>query len=139
MSKHKHAELMLEYAKDAMETDKPWERWEILDDITNTWRTLTCAPFWVYKTAYRRKIETIKIGNFEFPKPEGKYPEKGTKIYTIAFHRRNNVESWVWEGTTLDISIAESGLLHLSEENARKHAEVLVAISQGKTSLEDEV
>lgn len=28
MTKHIHAELMAEYAKDAMETDKPWERWE---------------------------------------------------------------------------------------------------------------
>lgn len=26
--KHVHAELMAEYAKDAMETDKPWERWQ---------------------------------------------------------------------------------------------------------------
>jgi len=26
--KHIHADLMLEYAKDASETDKPWERWE---------------------------------------------------------------------------------------------------------------
>ena len=26
--KHKHAELMMQYAQDAMETDKPWERWQ---------------------------------------------------------------------------------------------------------------
>ena len=26
--KHKHADLMLQYAEDAMETDRPWERWE---------------------------------------------------------------------------------------------------------------
>ena len=26
--KHKHADLMLLYANDAQETDKPWERWE---------------------------------------------------------------------------------------------------------------
>lgn len=26
--KHPHAELMAQYAQDAMETDKPWERWE---------------------------------------------------------------------------------------------------------------
>lgn len=26
--KHPHAELMKQYAEDAMETDKPWERWE---------------------------------------------------------------------------------------------------------------
>lgn len=26
--KHQHAELILQYALDAMETDRPWERWE---------------------------------------------------------------------------------------------------------------
>ena len=29
MTAHVHAALMLQYAKDAMETDKPWERWEV--------------------------------------------------------------------------------------------------------------
>ena len=28
MIKHVHAELMLQYAHDAQETDKPWERWQ---------------------------------------------------------------------------------------------------------------
>ncbi len=27
--KHRHADLMLQYANDAQETDKPWERWEV--------------------------------------------------------------------------------------------------------------
>ena len=27
MTAHKHAELMLQYAQDATETDKPWELW----------------------------------------------------------------------------------------------------------------
>lgn len=35
--KHVHAELMAEYAKDAMETDKPWERWEIRLENDNEW------------------------------------------------------------------------------------------------------
>ncbi len=29
MTAHKHADLMAQYAKDAMKTDKPWELWEI--------------------------------------------------------------------------------------------------------------
>ena len=36
--KHKHAELMMQYAQDAMETDKPWERWESF--IKDSWRDL---------------------------------------------------------------------------------------------------
>ena len=38
MTKHIHADLMMEYAKDAMETDKPWERWEYNDG--SGWRML---------------------------------------------------------------------------------------------------
>ena len=33
MAKHIHADLMLQYAQDAMETDKPWERWEVYGKI----------------------------------------------------------------------------------------------------------
>ena len=29
MTAHKHAALMLQYAQDAAETDKPWKRWEV--------------------------------------------------------------------------------------------------------------
>jgi len=41
MTAHKHADLMLQYAQDAMETDKPWERWEYSD----TSRDLCKIPF----------------------------------------------------------------------------------------------
>lgn len=44
--KHKHAEAMMEYAKDAMETDKPWERWEYQTPGYNatSWLPLLQAP-----------------------------------------------------------------------------------------------
>lgn len=28
INKHKHADIMLQYALDAMETREPWKRWE---------------------------------------------------------------------------------------------------------------
>ena len=34
--KHRHAELMKIYAEDAMETEKPWERWQIMCISINT-------------------------------------------------------------------------------------------------------
>ena len=33
MPKHIHAELMKQYAEDAMTTDEPWKLWEAYDDI----------------------------------------------------------------------------------------------------------
>lgn len=52
MPKHPHAELMLEYAKDAMETDKPWERWEFNN---GAWNCLFKHPSWAEEIEYRRK------------------------------------------------------------------------------------
>lgn len=54
--KHPHAELMLEYAKDAMETDKPWERWEWRRSDGDEWRSsAVCVPTWSTNFQYRRK------------------------------------------------------------------------------------
>ena len=39
MTAHKHAALMLQYAQDAMETDRPWERWELYSDKKKEWFT----------------------------------------------------------------------------------------------------
>lgn len=53
--KHPHAELMLEYAQDAMETDKPWERWEFRSVIGDKWRGVNNYPAWLASYEYRRK------------------------------------------------------------------------------------
>lgn len=56
MSGHKHAELMLEYAKDAAKTDKPWELWELRQaNSDNSWSKCINNPSWSEKTEYRRK------------------------------------------------------------------------------------
>jgi hypothetical protein len=53
--KHPHAELMAQYAQDAMETDKPWERWECIDECSITWLSFRCHPSWENNFKYRRK------------------------------------------------------------------------------------
>lgn len=50
--KHKHAELMKLYAEDAMETETPWERWEI--KVLDEWRLLDWSPNWGPSEEYRR-------------------------------------------------------------------------------------
>lgn len=55
MSGHKHAELMLEYAKDAAKTDKPWKLWEGKHDSCDNWETLGSNPSWSKSFEYRRK------------------------------------------------------------------------------------
>jgi hypothetical protein len=56
-----HAELMLEYAKDAMKHEKPWELWEYKQS-SSTWKPLTSShPSWNEGTGYRRKPCTIEV------------------------------------------------------------------------------
>jgi hypothetical protein len=56
-----HAELMLEYAKDAMKYEKPWEMWEYKLP-SSTWETFISAhPAWSKRAEYRRKPQTVAI------------------------------------------------------------------------------
>lgn len=55
MSKHPHAELMAQYAQDAMETDKPWERWQYKNDVMHDWHDCYFPIDWVDCVQYRRK------------------------------------------------------------------------------------
>ena len=53
--KHPHAENMLAYAEDALETEIPWSRWQIR--VSNNWFNLNYHPEWHSLTEYRRKPE----------------------------------------------------------------------------------
>lgn len=57
---HMHAELMLEYAKDALKSKTPWENWQYSYDECN-WYQLHENPDWSIITDYRRKPIKIMI------------------------------------------------------------------------------
>ena len=42
--KHVHAELMLQYAQDAMETDKPWDLWQWSVGYLDQWHSCASHP-----------------------------------------------------------------------------------------------
>jgi len=62
MSGHVHAELMAQYAEDARETEKPWERWELYlyspSSSPGRWVAMQCHPTWSPSQRYRRKPKT---------------------------------------------------------------------------------
>lgn len=77
---HKHAALMLEYAKDAAESKTPWVKWEHRPVGYNAyfgrrveydWKPISDHPEWNTELEYRRK-----------PTEEPKmYPPEGTRYY----------------------------------------------------------
>lgn len=135
MTAHKHAALMLQYAQDAAETDKPWERWEYkIDGCNGEWLSvLNTHPDWNVNFEYRRKPQVIRVGRHEFPKPITEAPEEGTVYWTIESGGRNGfyAERYKWRQNGEDESVIQQGLVHLSEADAQAHADVLNAICRG--------
>ena len=131
MTAHKHAALMLQYAQDAAETDKPWERWEFKTD-GDTWVELIKNPSWFEDRKYRRKPQVIRVGRHEFPKPIAFTPPKDT-IYWITRLRPEGytASDLIWGDDKVDFDLLKSCVVHLSREAAQAHADVLNAICRG--------
>ena len=135
MTAHKHAALMLQYAQDAAETDKPWERWEYkIDGCNGGWLSvLNTHPDWNVNFDYRRKPQVIRVGRYEFPEPITEMPKEGTIYWTINLSRWHGfyAERYIWLQNGEDESCIRQGLIHLTEDAAQAHADVLNAICRG--------
>lgn len=131
MTAHKHAALMLQYAQDAAETDRPWERWEV--KVNNgEWCELNGNPNWVDDWGYRRKPQVIRVGRHEFPKPISNAPLNTINYFLVtAWNGCFDVDADTWVNSKLDNMRLESWRVHLTQEAAQAHADVLNAICRG--------
>ena len=116
---HIHAELMAQYAEDVKQYDRPWELWQHGDH--EDWVGCTTHPSWVTDHSYRRKPQTIMIGEHEVPEPCREVPEVGQKVWAI--HPINRVEPFTWYNSKACHDALETGFVHLTEEAAEKHYE----------------
>jgi len=128
---HPHAESMLLYAQDAMETDRPWERLQFKHESETNWCSDAGANFgWLVNHDYRRKPLTILINGIEVPKPYYGDIDDYTNYYFIDFSDFIGYGRSYWDGCELDMKRKGNGILHLTEENARKHAEALLSFTK---------
>jgi len=127
---HPHAESMLLYAQDAMENDRPWERWECSDNCYEEWGSLTTHPMWGLWLNYRRKPRTILINGIEVPEPVRKELVDGTTYWRVSLTNPDITMPEKWSSCIYDTRHLERGLIHLTEENARKHAEALLSFTK---------
>ena len=131
MSAHVHAALMLQYAQDAAETDRPWERWEF-EVKSGVWCNLSEHPAWLENKEYRRKPQVIRVGRHEFPKPISNAPLNGTDYFFVMSENSCfKVNAGTWVNSKLDNMRIGSSRLHLTREAAQAHADVLNAICRG--------
>ncbi|MCW5597697.1 MAG: hypothetical protein KIT80_23600 [Chitinophagaceae bacterium] len=128
--KHRHAKNMMLYVQDAMETDKPWERWEVLN-YENKWMDLYKNPEWRTECSYRRKPRNVNINGFEVPEPVRSPLEEGTKYFSPAIDRDNKLcITSKWDNDSSDYLALNRGLIHLSEQAAINHAEALLSFTR---------
>lgn len=131
MTAHKHAALMLQYAQDAAETDKPWKRWEF-EAEPDVWCYLSKNPAWFEHRRYRRKPQVIRVGRHEFPRPIAFIPKKDTIYWVIRLKSKGYTpDDLIWSDDKTDLALLESRVIHLSRESAQAHADVLNAICRG--------
>ena len=139
MAAHKHAALMQQYAQDAAETDKPWERWELMDNTADEFIVCRQHPSWNVNFEYRRKSQVTKVTvngkRLEFPRPLQTVPSVGTKLYypdTLGGrHALFEPVGPIRVDEGFGIEWMEQGIYHLTREAAQAHADVLNAVCRG--------
>ena len=128
---HIHAAAMAEYAKDAAETDMPWERWETsLAESGDEYRNLLGHPDWAVTRKYRRKPKVILINGHEVPEPQHVPLKDGEMYRTFTFH--GGVVCLRWFSDEDDYNYLKNGVIHLTREAAEKHFNALKSFTAQK-------
>ena len=128
MTAHKHAELMLQYAQDAMETDKPWERWQIRPEGgTEGWHDCSGRLCFSERCEYRRKPRTLTY-SVTIPEPLREAPHDG-KVYFVPNVASNRFYfDTRWDGDCVDNFRLERGLCFATKEDAIAAAKAMLPV-----------
>ena len=121
---------MIAYGQDAIETDKPWERWQFKNEYTGDWASLTDHPSWSDSTEYRRKPRTININGHDVPEPVRESLDKEDEYYTISVSSKDAIATYSWNGDSVDCRLLRLGLIHLTREAAEIHAKALLSFTE---------
>lgn len=108
--KHLHAELMKQYAEDAMETDRPWERWQSKHNDTSDWRDSHGSLSWFTDYQYRRKPESYSP-TFRDLEVEYMIQSQVMKIRNIRSHDPGYYAEGADEGDYIKIAVKQMGCL----------------------------
>ena len=118
---HIHAAAVAEYVKDTLETNKPWERWEV--SFSGEFIGVTGHPNWSVNHEYRRKPKVILINGHEVPEPHRTPLKNGEVYWTLSLVRGTTSAHWQDDG--IDSHYLENGFIHLTKEAAEKHFNAL--------------
>jgi hypothetical protein len=107
---------MLQYAQDAMETDKPSLRWQY--KINKGWHSYHGGcPCWETDYQYRRKPQTVTINGFEVPAPL-KEGIKGVQYYIEQPDNHAFFNDYSWADDDFDLRCLDRSIAHTTKEGA---------------------
>ena len=131
MTAHKHAALMMQYAQDALETDKPWERWEYYcPKQGDGWGSFTYThPSWMEEVEYRRKPRTMTY-TVTMPEPMREAPEVGSIFYAPAPLSEGLTSMSGWYDGDVDYRLLKRGLCFATQEDAIAAAKAMLPIKE---------
>ncbi|MCC8366572.1 hypothetical protein J8V57_09790 [Xenorhabdus sp. PB61.4] len=134
MPKHIHADLISEYARLSHITDKPWEYFEIWNELTEVWVLMSDYHQFRESEKYRLKPRTIKIGEIEFPAPVSNPDlfKLGEENDYFMPSIRNGVPDYLisyWSGCVTDLGRLNAGIIHLDSKSAKLHAKALISLT----------
>ena len=127
---HPHAALMLEFAKDAAETETPWYGWQGRTPGHSEWYECTHPPSWCDGSEYRRKPtppKTININGIEVPEPVREPLNFGDEY--VALDLICVIDDIEWFGDDWDMENLHLGIIHLTKEAAEIHRKALLSFT----------
>lgn len=129
---HPHAELMMEYAKIARTTDKPWTHFEVRQNDSCVWEAIHLPVRFYSHMEYRLKPEpkTIRIGEYDVPEPVREPLENGATCWYPKLSNIDLIDGYIWCNDDTDVRLLSYGLIHLTEEAAKAHAEALLSLTK---------
>ena len=127
MTAHKHAALMLQYAQDAMETDKPWERWE--HAFKARWYDCDQHPSWDPDLEYRRKPKTMTY-TVTIPEPLREAPERQQRYFMASPASWPYCNEFRWCGEAREHEWLKRGLCFATKEDAIAAAKAMLPIKE---------
>ena len=130
---HPHAELMMEYAKIAQTTDKPWEHFEVLRNKSAVWEAIYEPTPFYDNMEYRLKPEppkTIRIGEYDVPEPVREPLEDDKEYWGVDPMAEELAWKYKWHNALFCNLRLRRGLIHLTKEAAVIHAKALLSLTK---------
>lgn len=127
MTAHKHAALMLQYAQDALETETPWERWQIRPEGgTEGWHDCSGRLCFSERCEYRRKPRTLTYTT-TIPEPLRKAPELLGMYWLVQLSGKYCTKMY-WHGREWELRGLKHGLCFATKEAAIAAAKAMLPI-----------